>query len=207
MKKAALYHQYTSPPNGVPRYTGKEWYQTLANQSPSTGVPANNHAIAENIVALVITPRLSQQDELEVKGTSTAEGSPLAPYYLYDSAPRATTDSRYNDGQRNPTNQLPPILQVTMVAIDETSAIRLRFGSSSANIFGVATKFTNSNDYTKDFFANPQRQLGGLCEQQRHPCARPSRREYQRPSPRAVSLLRGQQQTIRALIQNHSTLE
>ena len=145
-----LIYQYTSPPNGVPTYTGKEWYQSLANQNPSPGTPANNHAIAENIVALVITPRLSQQDEAEVKGTSTAEGSPLAPNYLYDSAPGATTDSRYNDGRLNPTNQLPPILQVTMVAIDEASAIRLAFGTNSANIFGVANKFTKSADYSKD---------------------------------------------------------
>lgn len=153
-------YRYTSPPNGVPTYTGKDWYQPLVNQSPSAGVPAHNHAIAENIVALVITPRLSQQDELEVKGASTAEGSPLAPNYLYDSAPGAAADSRYNDGRLNPTNQLPPILQVTMVAIDEASALRLRFGTGSANIFGVATKFTKSADYSKDLLQS--RDAGSL---------------------------------------------
>lgn len=143
-------YTYTSPPNGVPTYIGKEWYQGLANQNPAPGVPANSRVIAENIVALVITPRLSQQDELEVKGASTAEGSPLAPNYLYDSAPGAAADSRYSDGRLNPTNQLPPILQVTMVAIDEASALRLRLGSGSANLFGVANKFTKGADYSKD---------------------------------------------------------
>ena len=145
-------YKYTSPPIPPPvPYKGKDWYQPLVDAVPAANTPANYHPIAENIVALIITPRLSQEDEREVKGSTISDDSPLAPNYDYDSAPGATTDpTRLNDGRLNPTNQLPPILQVTMVAIDEASAIRLNFGPASADIFGVSTKFTKGSDYSKD---------------------------------------------------------
>ena len=43
-------------------------------------------------------------------------------------------------------------MQVTMVAIDETSAIRQNLAAGSSDVFGVATKFTKSTDYGKDLF-------------------------------------------------------
>src|SRR5262249_4887942 len=98
-------------------YKGKEWY---ANYVSATNAPV--HAIAENIVAFVVTPRLSPADEAQVKGATAAtdpDSSPLAPKYLFDSAPQLVAlDSRYKDGRLNPTNQLPPMLQVTLVAVD-----------------------------------------------------------------------------------------
>ena len=140
----------TSGSSQANNYNKKAWYQPLVDAVPAANTPANYHPIAENIVALIITPRLSQEDEKEVKGTTISDESPLAPNYDYDSAPGAASDSRYSDSRLNPTNQLPPILQVTMVAIDEASAIRLNFGPTSADIFGVSTRFTKGSDYSKD---------------------------------------------------------
>ena len=143
-------YQYTSPPTGVNTYNKKTWYQPLVDAVPAANTPANYHPIAENIVALIITPRLSQEDELDFKGGTSSDDSPLAPAYDYDSAPGAATDNRYSDSRLNPTNQLPPILQVTMVAIDEASAIRLNFDKNSADVFGVSSKFAKGSDYSKD---------------------------------------------------------
>lgn len=66
--------------------------------------------MAENIVALVILPELSSRDR---SGT----GTPLAPLYTYDSRAGDITTAAHH--------QLPPLLRVVMVAIDETAAARL----------------------------------------------------------------------------------
>lgn len=83
--------------------------------------------IAENIVALVIIPRLSRADELawmKQKGSKTAPI--LATKYGYD-----TTNTSVADPVLNPRNQLPPVVHVAMIAIDEPSARKLedKYGS------------------------------------------------------------------------------
>ncbi len=67
---------------------------------------SQSRIIADNIVALIIAPKSNQTD------------TALAPNYFYDSSP-ASYD-------RDRSHLLPPLLQVTMVAIDEDSAARLR---------------------------------------------------------------------------------
>jgi uncharacterized protein (TIGR02599 family) len=70
--------------------------------------------VADNIIALVIEPQYSTEDQV-------ANGStPLTPNYFYDSRQDAQTAT-----QPPNANQLPSIVKVTMVAIDEASAIRL----------------------------------------------------------------------------------
>ena len=75
--------------------------------------------IADNIIALVIWPRVAPLND--------PEGTQIAPGYSYDSR----TTAPWSDG-RQPlqAHQLPPTVQVTMVAIDEASAIRLQDGST-----------------------------------------------------------------------------
>ena len=105
-------------------YNGKDWFlpSLKANKRPV-------HALADNVIALVLVPKLSAQEDQ----TATQ----LAPDLLYDS----TTSKSAAD--INPKNQLPPVVQVTMVAIDETSAARLAAGSSIPEI-GLGTKFAST---------------------------------------------------------------
>lgn len=102
-------YSYTS---GVPNYTGKTWFTNamVANPSPA-------HVLSENVIALVLMPRLSKKEE-------TATGKTLSADYTYDSTVTGT------DPDINPKNQLPPIVQVTVVAIDEASATRIANGAS-----------------------------------------------------------------------------
>jgi uncharacterized protein (TIGR02599 family) len=107
-------------------------------------------AIAENIVALIFLPKLSAVDETLRK---TNGWSMLSPDYFFDStivpssanpsggasaSPPLLTSAPLNPGAWlsnaptapevagiNPRNQLPPEIQVIMIAIDERSAIRL----------------------------------------------------------------------------------
>jgi len=144
-------YKYTSGLLAANTYNKKDWYQPLVNATPTTTAPANFHQIAENIVALIITPRLSRDDEKQASGGSVSDESKLASNYLYDSSPgAAVSGAQYNDPLLNPTNQLPPILQVTMVAIDELSASRLRLDAGKSDVFGAGAKFTKSSDYSKD---------------------------------------------------------
>jgi uncharacterized protein (TIGR02599 family) len=144
-------YKFTSGTSGR-SYHGLEWFrQLLAVDSPPV------HVLAENILALVITPRLSPTDETEIKGepasVSDADFSPLAPDYLYDSSPVSAGNpptQRNLDPRTNPVHQLPPILQVTMVACDETSISQLGYTTADADPLGLATKFRNSREFTTD---------------------------------------------------------
>jgi len=121
----------TSGGTGAPlnlTYTGRQWFTDFltgaAEQSGKVRV------LAENVVALVILPRLSTQDE---QRRAASNLKPLSPDYYYDSTyfPNPT-DARYQDPETNPINQLPPVVQVTMVAIDEISAERLADASGTS---------------------------------------------------------------------------
>lgn len=72
-----------------------------------------SHPLAENIVALVISPR----DTLTGGGDDESQTySRIARDYEFDS--NTHPDPRFN-------NQLPPLVRVTMVAIDEPAAVRM----------------------------------------------------------------------------------
>ena len=95
--------------------------------------------LAENVVALFILPRLSRSDELLwMKNNGSKTAPVLAPAYSYD-----TTNKRVNDAILNPRNQLPPVVQVTMVAIDEPSAKLLEDNFGTDPNLGI--------DYSRNF--------------------------------------------------------
>lgn len=98
------------------------------------------HTLAENVIALVLLPKRSPNDP-------PPAGAPadLAPYWSYDS--RASGNTPLATLTRN---QLPPIIEVTMVAIDEKGAARLasEFGNAMPTLgtgnTSLATSFQGS---------------------------------------------------------------
>ena len=86
-----------------------EW---LSQPTGSPTVVYPTHVLAENVIALILLPKLSPADEKVI-------GKPLSPNYQYDSTVNGTTP------ELNNFNQLPPVMQVTLVAIDEVSAARM----------------------------------------------------------------------------------
>lgn len=137
-------YQYTSgmgtasQPKGK-TYTGKQWYQAIVNSAQP-----NTHVLAENIVALILHPELSAQDRAALARATGSTGAELAKDYLYD-----TTRTNANS-DLDTKDQLPPVMRVTMVAIDETSALRLNLTTASDNIFGVEGKFQNATLFKQD---------------------------------------------------------
>ena len=114
---------YGKDSSGQPYNSGKKWF---TDALPSTAVapvagsttPLLVHVLADNVIALVVMPKLSKREE-----ASTGKKL-LKTDYTYDST------STNTDPDINPKSQLPPIVQVTLVAIDQTSADRMATGST-----------------------------------------------------------------------------
>ncbi len=106
------------------------------DSSPGDGFPDYARVLAENIVALVLLPKLSAEAD--------PTGARLTPNYLYSS-----TVSN-SDPEVNSMHQLPPIVQVTMVAIDEKSAARMTDGQASSLRTKVNGLFGSASSYSAD---------------------------------------------------------
>lgn len=114
-----------------PALAGKnDWFQQSAAANP----PVATRPIAENIIAFVVRPRLSTAD--------AAVGQALSTNYTYDSR---------DENQPTWINQLPPVLDILMVAIDETSAMRLADGSQpTLDSIVDSEMFTTDGDFDAD---------------------------------------------------------
>lgn len=98
-----------------------------------------SHPLAENVIAFVVSPR----DTLETSdGDRRDTYSRIAKEYEFDSSKH--TDPKY-------LNQLPPLVRVTMVVIDEPSAIRLEAenGGNMPNLF-PQNLFRNTAEFDGD---------------------------------------------------------
>jgi len=125
-----LVYRYTA---GQPLYNRKDWFQNAVNIKP-----ISYHVLAENVIALVIQPKLSKKDE-------QTTGKVLTKDYNYDSSATVA------DPDINPKNQLPPVVQVTLVAIDEPSAQRLANGATPPSFDPLLdTLFVDTTKYDQD---------------------------------------------------------
>jgi uncharacterized protein (TIGR02599 family) len=120
-----------------PKYLG--WFVSPVAQHKAVRV------LSENVLALVILPKLTTQDTIARAAMTPAKTEPLCPVYDYDSKRIANTASslsnpkvKATDPDLNPKNQLPPVVTVAMVAIDENSARRLaEISAAGDSTFGI----------------------------------------------------------------------
>ena len=159
--KEAQKNQGAPPVGGNDAYIEKTWFSD-PNSDPDPekkylplGLAGAKerpavHVLAENIVALVILPKLTKADQTAPGNSAQYTDGSLSPHYLYDSKSTSNDSdtSPYfpptgtGDPALNPKNQLPPIVQVTMVAVDEASFGRLLAGGNS----GPATALMTTMD-------------------------------------------------------------
>jgi uncharacterized protein (TIGR02599 family) len=99
--------------------------------------------VAENIIALVVLPKLGAADQQQ---GGYSDGA-LAPDYLYDST------IRRSDPMLNPSSQLPPVIELTFVAVDEKSFARFQGDATTPRDLGLSTLFQTVGDTTDP--ANP----------------------------------------------------
>lgn len=106
--------------------------------------------LAENVCALIVLPKFDRttEENRHRAGKSTL----LAPGYRYDS----TTST--SDPELNPKNQLPPVVQLTMIALDEESANLLQGRNRNHATGGIefAQLFRKPESYDADLAAFEQ---------------------------------------------------
>lgn len=111
----------TDPASGLPLFEyDLEWVRAMRPGQ----MGAHKSPLAENILLLVLLPRFSALEDPSPEA--------LAPLFIYDS--RSWEDGSPFAADRRWRNQLPPVMEIICVAIDEPSAQRLadRFGIGGA---------------------------------------------------------------------------
>jgi uncharacterized protein (TIGR02599 family) len=111
--------EFLQPTESNTIYSSSSGNQWFANFLPpnATQAQAPLRMLAENIIALAILPELSPQ-------TNPSQTNLVSNTYTYDSRAGDITNTKTH-------NQLPPLLRVVMVAIDEPSAQRLNPSGSA----------------------------------------------------------------------------
>lgn len=104
--------------------------------------------LAENIIALVVSPRDSLEDPNASRGETFSQ---IAPNYEYNSniQDEGATGGDYFSSY---SQQVPPLVRLTVVAIDETSAVRNDNGSNKPIAIEAALQglFAQTENYTRD---------------------------------------------------------
>lgn len=93
-----------------------EW-NTQVQPSGTQGFFRTTRVVADNIIAMVLRPRAANQ----IEGVAGASAPPIAPDFHYD-----TRRFQWEGGVRGQQSRhiLPPILDITFVAVDENSFIQ-----------------------------------------------------------------------------------
>ena len=114
-------------------YSSTDWFSSQSNTTLAK-------PIADNVIALIVRP---QDPGAKPKDLPNSQ-------YAYDSTLNAT-----GNPQPLTANQLPPVVQITMVAIDEASAKRMENGSTPPAVIvsALAGKFSDTTKYQSDLDA------------------------------------------------------
>jgi len=164
--------QFVEPTEALKIYTStatanydEDWLVPFGTPAPANAPRAR--VLAEDISLLVFRPRLSPKDEevvatqLGATFTDATQGSILSPNYHYDSR---TWEAGYPAGQRVQAatspgpraevmrNQIPPIMDVAMVAVDRRSLVRFDLSSDTppAELQVPSGLFTDSSRLEED---------------------------------------------------------
>lgn len=149
---------YRSNPSQI-----KQWYQNansgalaseLKDSGGSSETAATRHftrPIAENILALIISPQLENTSTSGASSSSSSVYS-IAPNFFYDSTQTGALVS--SSSPQGTQHLLPPLLKVTMIALDERSAEVLSSSTSeslrSSVLSGVGGLFTSASKFDAD---------------------------------------------------------
>jgi uncharacterized protein (TIGR02599 family) len=111
--------------------------------------PAYLRPVSDKIVGLILSPRLASGDESITVGGASLKPTSIAPDYSFDSRKKDGTGSA--QGRQH---LLPPVVKVTMVALDDASMDQLAKGRnpkvSLDEINGAMGKFKSAAGYESD---------------------------------------------------------
>ena len=112
---------YSSQYKPITQYS-RQWFQEAVQSNIVTGEKSTSRAftrpIAENILALVISPQIEVPP-----GATGVTPTSIAPNYIYDSTLINNPGASGGGGTNSQGTQhlLPPLIQVTMIALDQVS--------------------------------------------------------------------------------------
>lgn len=124
--------------------------QTTTSESEDASNREFTRPIAENILALVISPRLARV------GRNEADTYKIAQNYNFDSTVAGDVGTSDQDfGTQGTQHLLPPLLQVTMVALDSRGGERISFDAQLQTqvVQMVTSRFSSAARYTADLQA------------------------------------------------------
>ena len=127
---------------GLPQDFSDWFKQTGGGIDSGGGFAAHLNPLAENIVYLVISPRDTLSEEFRNRDETYSD---IAPRYTFDSNDQSSEFESFSQ-------QVPPLMRITMIAIDEGSAVRMEDGSQEpaevkATLRGL---FENTANFTED---------------------------------------------------------
>lgn len=144
-----------------------EWYQDVLNTEVQSATEtaqtrAFTRPIAENIIALVISP------QVEVTGNTSVVPYAIAPQYIYDSTLKINPGaSPINASPQGTQHLLPPLLKVSMIALDERSGELLARTENSQMraqlLTSIAGKLQNAASLTEELDGS-QGKVGTLAQ-------------------------------------------
>lgn len=150
---------YRSNPTSI-----KNWYQdptvgVLAKEVQNGETSATRYftrPVADNILALIISP---QTENTGTNGTVSSAAYSIAPNYLYDSSTPPPNAGSTNTNPQGTQFLLPPLLRITLIALDERSG---EFLSSTINasvqkqiMSGLTGLFQSAGNYASDLEGTP----------------------------------------------------
>ncbi len=119
-----------------------ENFQAFYSTNWTDGLTNYAWPLADNVIALIVWPRRSIVED--------ASGTNISPNYVYDS--RTNLPASASSAPSVQYAQMPPTVQLTLVVIDEPSAIRQTPGTNepAAIKAALAGKFTDVTQYQSD---------------------------------------------------------
>jgi len=126
--------------SGDPDTESRDWLTTPMDDADL------QHPLVDNVLALVLVPKLSSRDDPTGLALVAANSN-----YLYDSSleGQGAIDPFYSS-----LHQIPPLVEVTLVAIDEASAQRLEQSTDFTQFTDLlSTLFQRPNDFDSDLEA------------------------------------------------------
>ncbi len=115
------------------------WFRDALNPSSVGGV-APARPVAENIVALVLRPKKSELED----GTPTD----IAPTYVYNTRAWQDSATKNTAHAKRSRNLLPPLIEVTVVAVAERSMVRYQQLNGESQPSWADDLFDSSSDDT-----------------------------------------------------------
>lgn len=124
-----------------------QWYKQALGVGDGN-FESHLNPLAENIIALIVSPRDSLEDPTSTRGETFSK---IAPNYDYDSNYQATGGPAADEFSAY-SQQVPPLVRLTVVAMDETSAVRNDNGAGEPTAIEAALGglFLKTEDYTRD---------------------------------------------------------